>query len=66
MPPRSARAVFRIEDPIAQRSAPEDHTGLLETFDASPALRLRQADALADLRGHWVLLWWFPKAATPG
>lgn len=22
--------------------------------------------ALADLRGRWVLLWWFPKAATPG
>lgn len=22
--------------------------------------------ALADLRGQWVLLWWYPKAATPG
>jgi peroxiredoxin Q/BCP len=22
--------------------------------------------ALADLRGHWVLLWWYPKASTPG
>jgi AhpC/TSA family len=21
---------------------------------------------LADLRGGWVLLWWYPKAATPG
>jgi peroxiredoxin Q/BCP len=21
---------------------------------------------LADLRGHWVLMWWYPKAATPG
>lgn len=21
---------------------------------------------LRDLRGHWVLLWWYPKAATPG
>jgi peroxiredoxin Q/BCP len=21
---------------------------------------------LADLTGHWVLLWWYPKAATPG
>ena len=20
----------------------------------------------ADLLGHWVLLWWYPKAATPG
>lgn len=21
---------------------------------------------LADQRGSWVLLWWYPKAATPG
>ena len=21
---------------------------------------------LVDLRGSWVLLWWYPKAATPG
>jgi peroxiredoxin Q/BCP len=21
---------------------------------------------LAALRGRWVLLWWYPKAATPG
>jgi thioredoxin-dependent peroxiredoxin len=21
---------------------------------------------LADLHGHWVLLWWYPKASTPG
>lgn len=21
---------------------------------------------LRDLRGGWVLLWWYPKAATPG
>jgi len=21
---------------------------------------------LVDLRGHWVLLWWYPKASTPG
>ena len=21
---------------------------------------------LADERGHWVLLWWYPKASTPG
>ena len=21
---------------------------------------------LVDLRGGWVLLWWYPKAATPG
>ncbi|GAC1376021.1 MAG: hypothetical protein NVSMB4_04510 [Acidimicrobiales bacterium] len=22
--------------------------------------------SLAALRGHWVLLWWYPKASTPG
>ena len=22
--------------------------------------------SLADLRGHWVLLWWYPKASTAG
>ena len=22
--------------------------------------------ALDDLRGSWVLLWWYPKASTPG
>lgn len=21
---------------------------------------------LADLHGHWVLLWWYPMADTPG
>ena len=21
---------------------------------------------LSGLAGHWVLLWWYPKAATPG
>mgnify|MGYP003447295078 CR=1 FL=1 len=22
--------------------------------------------SLSDFRGQWVLLWWYPKAATPG
>jgi peroxiredoxin Q/BCP len=22
--------------------------------------------SLADLQGKWVVLWWYPKAATPG
>lgn len=21
---------------------------------------------LADLKGRWVVLWWYPKASTPG
>lgn len=25
-----------------------------------------QRFSLADQRGHWVLMWWYPKAATPG
>ena len=25
-----------------------------------------EAVRLADQRGHWVLLWWYPKADTPG
>jgi peroxiredoxin Q/BCP len=22
--------------------------------------------SLADFLGHWLLLWWYPKASTPG
>jgi peroxiredoxin Q/BCP len=22
--------------------------------------------SLTNQRGHWVLLWWYPKASTPG
>jgi peroxiredoxin Q/BCP len=22
--------------------------------------------SLEDQRGHWVILWWYPKASTPG
>jgi peroxiredoxin len=22
--------------------------------------------SLADQAGHWVVLWWYPKASTPG
>ena len=25
-----------------------------------------QPFTLSTTRGHWVLLWWYPKAATPG
>ncbi len=25
-----------------------------------------QPTRLSDLRGRWVLLWWYPKADTPG
>jgi peroxiredoxin Q/BCP len=26
----------------------------------------RQPVSLTDQRGHWVVLWWYPKAATAG
>ncbi len=36
----------------------------------APTFRLPDQDEtivdFADLRGRWVLLWWYPKAATPG
>jgi thioredoxin-dependent peroxiredoxin len=36
----------------------------------APDFSLPDQDAamvsLSDLRGHWVVLWWYPKASTPG
>jgi peroxiredoxin Q/BCP len=38
--------------------------------DKAPAFSLPDQDgnvvSLADLAGKWVVLWWYPKAATPG
>jgi peroxiredoxin Q/BCP len=38
--------------------------------EPAPAFRLPDQDgnpvALADLAGQWVVLWWYPKAATSG
>ena len=43
---------------------------MLTTGDPAPPLTLPDQYgnpvSLDDLRGSWVLLWWFPKAATPG
>ena len=37
---------------------------------AAPGFSLPDQDGttvtLAAQEGHWVLLWWYPKAATPG
>jgi len=45
-------------------------TAMLTIGDAAPPFTLRDQDgasvSLDDLRGSWVLLWWYPKAATPG
>ena len=44
--------------------------GMVNVGDPAPAFELpdqRGATVrLADLAGSWVLLWWYPKAATPG
>ena len=43
---------------------------MLEAGTTAPAFTLPDQDgnnvALADQRGHWVVLWWYPKASTPG
>lgn len=43
---------------------------LLQAGERAPAFRLRNQDGvvagLDDYRGHYVLLWWYPKADTPG
>ncbi len=43
---------------------------MLAPGTAAPELTLPDQDGtevcLADERGHWVVLWWYPKAATPG
>ena len=46
------------------------HMAQPQPGDRAPTFSLpdqdgRQVD-LADLGGHWVVLWWFPKASTPG
>jgi peroxiredoxin Q/BCP len=43
---------------------------MLEAGTQAPEFSLldqdRQAVSLAGQRGHWVILWWYPKASTPG
>ncbi len=43
---------------------------MLAPGTAAPAFALPDQDGhlvrLDELRGRWVLLWWYPKAATPG
>ena len=43
---------------------------MLEEGDRAPEFRLPTAEggelALSDLRGKWVVLYFFPKANTPG
>ena len=43
---------------------------MLEVGATAPAFRLPahtgEAVALDDLRGDWVVMWWYPMADTPG
>ena len=43
---------------------------LLEQGAAAPPFELvdhrGETIALTDLTGKWVVLWWYPKASTPG
>ena len=43
---------------------------MLETGTSAPEFALQDQNGdtvrLADLRGKWVALWWYPKASTPG
>jgi peroxiredoxin Q/BCP len=43
---------------------------MLEPGTEAPDFTLPDQDAnpvrLSDLRGRWVLLWWYPMADTPG
>jgi len=43
---------------------------MLEAGIAAPPFTLLDQDAkevsLGDYAGKWILLWWYPKAATPG
>ena len=43
---------------------------MLQQGTPAPDFTLSDQDGnavtLSDLRGQWVLLWWYPKADTPG
>jgi peroxiredoxin Q/BCP len=43
---------------------------MLEPGSTAPAFSLAAQDgqtvSLSDLAGKWVVMWWYPKASTPG
>lgn len=43
---------------------------MLEVGDKAPSFELQdhtgETASLEDHRGHWVVLWWYVKASTPG
>ncbi len=61
----SACAVHVLEKATDLRSPP-----VLQPGTEAPDFTLPDQDGnpvtLSDLRGRWVLLWWYPMADTPG
>jgi thioredoxin-dependent peroxiredoxin len=49
---------------------PVSLSSMLEPGTAAPEFTLADQSgtpvSLGDFRGHWVVLWWYPKASTPG
>ena len=45
-------------------------SNLRSAGESAPVFQLPNQDGvpadLADFRGHYLLLWWYPKADTPG
>ena len=45
-------------------------SNLRSAGESAPAFQLPNQDGvpadLAEFRGHYLLLWWYPKADTPG
>lgn len=72
LPPLFTAAVLMgalaVGSPAASQTAP---AGELKVGDAAPDFTLQATDGKTytlskDLRGHWVVLAWFPKAFTAG
>ncbi len=55
---------------LTQAPVPPYNGCVLAPGTLAPEFTLPDQDgtevSLAQARGHWVVLWWYPKAATPG
>ena len=63
------RSTLRPPREAARQGAGKD-MGLIEAGAAAPAFSMTNQDgitvSLDDFAGRYVLLWWYPKASTPG
>ncbi len=74
MPRTSARRMREALDGLPRRTnhAPTENMRMpmIEATIAAPEFNLPNQDgidtSLSALRGKWVVLWWYPKADTPG